>query len=84
MRDAGTVTIEEPLEGPLYPRFVREFLYVDIARLRSYLAQLASGLPDRVAEGIEEGTLTDTGLKVSGVGFERTGSRSTRSEETRT
>ena len=67
-----------------YRRFLREFLYVDVGRVRSYLAQLTEGLPERVSEASEEGSTTDTGLKVSGLGVDRAAIRATRSEETRT
>lgn len=67
-----------------YRRFLREFLYVDVGRIRSYLAQLTEGLPDRVSEASEEQSTHDMGLKLPGVGLERAASRSTRWEETRT
>jgi hypothetical protein len=43
--------------GPIEPQpvFLREMLYVDTGRVRSYLAQMEQGLPDRVQEA-EEGT----------------------------
>jgi hypothetical protein len=84
LRHAGRVAEEDSLVGLAYRDFLREFLYVDVARVRSYLAQLTEGLPDRVSEANEERSTHDTGLKLSGAGVARAASRSTRWEETRT
>lgn len=75
---------EDPSAGAPYRDFLREFLYVDVGRIRSYLAQLTEGVPDHISEAAEQGSTHDAGLKVSGVGLGRAAARSTRWEETRT
>jgi hypothetical protein len=67
-----------------YRSFLHEFLYVDVSRLRSYLAQLTEGLPERVSEATERGRTHDIGMKVSDLGYQRAGIRTTRWEESRT
>ncbi len=80
----GSMTEADSSGDTQYRKFLREFLYVDVGRVRSYLAQLTEGLPERVSEASDEGSTTDTGLKVSGLGVDRAAIRATRSEDTRT
>jgi hypothetical protein len=37
-----------------YPDFLVDFLYVDVARVRSYLAQLAGGVATTASEALEQ------------------------------
>lgn len=40
--------------GSTYPAFLLDYLYVDVARLRSYLAQLAGGVATTASEALEQ------------------------------
>lgn len=47
------MTDESAEDGSKYPAFLLDYLYVDVARIRSYLAQLAGGVPTTASEALE-------------------------------
>jgi hypothetical protein len=65
------------------PPFIRDFLYVDLGRVRSLLSQLNQGVPDKVEEVNERLSRWDAGIKALGV-VDRAKQEIERSAETRT
>lgn len=47
---------------------IREFLYVDIERVRSMLAQLSEGVPEAVTRRVSHLMETEGGAKIAGIG----------------
>lgn len=72
-----------PASGGDYPSFLLDFLYVDVARVRSLLAQMAGGVASTAAETLEEvrTRIAEASVPIARGG--RTSSSSSRSETTR-
>lgn len=75
---------EVPNSGASYPDFLLDFLYVDVARVRSYLAQLAGGVATTASEALEQTRGLNAEVAVPVVRGGRTSSTSDRWETTRT
>jgi hypothetical protein len=73
--------LNTPIEPP--PPFLRDFLYVDLGRVRSLLSQLHQGVPDKIEEVNERLSRWDAGIKALGV-IDRAKQEIERSAETRT
>lgn len=73
-----------PASGGEYPTFLLDFLYVDVARVRSLLAQLAGGVASTASDTLEEvrARIAEASLPIARGG--RTATSSSRSETTRT
>jgi hypothetical protein len=62
---------------------LRDFLYVDIARVRSFLAQMAEGVPEQLVSAVSSGRQRQGGLQLPPISFQATGSNNRQMEETR-
>ncbi|QUF07059.1 hypothetical protein KCV87_14055 [Actinosynnema pretiosum subsp. pretiosum] len=65
------------------PSFIRDFLYVDLGRVRSLLSQLEEGLPEKVEQAREKFSKWDAGAKAV-FSASKTSQESEKSSETRT
>jgi hypothetical protein len=70
-------------ELPPPPPVLRDFLYVDIARVRSLLAQMSEGVPEQLVAAMTRARDRRGGLNLPPVSFELKGGSEDRREETR-
>jgi hypothetical protein len=70
-------------ELPPPPPVLRDFLYIDIARVRSFLAQMSEGVPEQLVSAISSSHGRQGGLRLPPISFELTGGDQQRIEETR-
>src|SRR5439155_7057249 len=69
--------------GSDYPAFLLDYLHVDVARLGSYLAQLAGGVPTTASEALEKATVRTAEATVPVARGSRSSSAGERWETTR-